>query len=668
MTGFIKQETLIEPGLSLTPIKTKTEAELLADKASDAAQRALDATPVAKNTQGSVFTFDPPEAIAGVTELHTACDKGDIERVRMLLSTDFGRSMVNALDAQGLSPLHYVVYGINRKSTCDQRRASLKLVSLLLQRGALVDQRDGFKKTPLMHACEMGWVEAVELFTSFGADTNLSTGTGETPLILCVENGEDEIIPILIKHGVKVNEVDPILGRTALSVACKCNYTSIVRVLLASGADPSLGISEKEHQPFPPLLLACMNGNLKMVKLLVEAGADVNEGFTRAKEAHTAFSAACGVEKNDEVIQYLIKSGARPELGSATGELNKVIAKHPQYQKYLKSEKDAQALYAKRVALSNSIGNRAGASIAYEAWFSQIFFHDFAETLRTAEIDARISLKEVSRAFSRASHRTLNPVTTTAHIQRGELVIIPAGWHGHAISLVFYKGYLAVINRGEGSEDHSTAEFYKIDNRLMNQKLLANIVKMKETGSVKKGVKLYYQDLPKALSPSSDGEIVRDKLCLELSKEVALPSQEVGNCPQASAEGTIPAALALLGTVGNYRKSLEPETLAAVMKTTHEITLKKRLDYLEAYLAAHTEESTVDTYLVKTAWAKIMSDLKRNPVSLASYPLIKERLFDPETRTFRQKASASIRSGLSRLRNGLEGALVSVVEQMVPAY
>ena len=106
-----------------------------------------------------------------------------------------------------------------------------------------------------------------------------------------------------------------------LWVAVHENNINRVRTLLQQGANPSHPVYWREHwwrKPHggwstrsPPLYTACYIGNLEIVKLLIQAGADVNE---RDDESGTPLHAACR-QSHKEVALYLIK-----EAGCKTGE------------------------------------------------------------------------------------------------------------------------------------------------------------------------------------------------------------------------------------------------------------------------------------------------------------------------------------------------------------
>ena len=107
-----------------------------------------------------------------------------------------------------------------------------------------------------------------------------------------------------------------------LWVAVHDGSISRVKTLLQQGANPSHPLywrKEWWNQQYgtwpwrtPPFNTACQEGNLEIVKLLVKAGANVDEG--NGNTNNTPLNAACeGGHK--KVVVYLIK-----EAGCKTGE------------------------------------------------------------------------------------------------------------------------------------------------------------------------------------------------------------------------------------------------------------------------------------------------------------------------------------------------------------
>jgi ankyrin repeat protein len=105
---------------------------------------------------------------------------------------------------------------------------------------------------------------------------------GLSPLIIACERNLPSIVELLIAFGADVNIRDS-KGRSALAVAAFCGCEDVVKFLTKSPAVATL-LNESDDAGSTPLWLACRTGNLKMVELLIEAGADEtiadNEGLT----------------------------------------------------------------------------------------------------------------------------------------------------------------------------------------------------------------------------------------------------------------------------------------------------------------------------------------------------------------------------------------------------
>eukprot|EP00951_Prasinocladus_malaysianus_P012469 scaffold92914_cov27-Prasinocladus_malaysianus.AAC.3 len=60
-------------------------------------------------------------------------------------------------------------------------------------------------------------------------------------------------------------------GQGALHVACVAGYASVVRVMLAWGAKNGVKLSTPDANSATPLLLATVQGNVEVVRALLEA-------------------------------------------------------------------------------------------------------------------------------------------------------------------------------------------------------------------------------------------------------------------------------------------------------------------------------------------------------------------------------------------------------------
>ncbi len=284
----------------------------------------------------------------GSEALYTAIEKGDVAMVRLLVEAG---ADVNAAEGfGGNTPLHEAV-----------EQGDAEIVKILVEAGADVEAKGYFDRTPLSLAAEEGAAEImqillgsgpdadtpaggedkeaesmpsigsealytaiekgdvamVRLLVEAGADVNAATGFGgNTPLHEAVEQGDVEIVKILVEAGADV-EAKGYFDSTPLSLAAEEGASEIMQILLGSGpdADTPAGGEDKEAESMPSigseaLYTAIEKGDVAMVRLLVEAGADVNAatGFGGDTPLHEA------VEQGDvEIVKILVEAGADVE-------------------------------------------------------------------------------------------------------------------------------------------------------------------------------------------------------------------------------------------------------------------------------------------------------------------------------------------------------------------
>jgi len=107
----------------------------------------------------------------------------------------------------------------------------LDITELLVKKGAMINQKDRFSKnTPLMWAIRSKHPLIVNFLIAHGANINESNVDGETPLIYATMTNQPKIVMILLKKGanpyIKDNE-----GRTALSLAEEYKIIGILKIL-----------------------------------------------------------------------------------------------------------------------------------------------------------------------------------------------------------------------------------------------------------------------------------------------------------------------------------------------------------------------------------------------------------------------------------------------------
>lgn len=95
-------------------------------------------------------------------------------------------------------------------------------------------------------------------------------------LILAANYGLNKVVDILLKEGAEINKGftgdDNFLTGMALNLAVKNNHVSTVNFLIGEGADLNKIDSRRNY----PLLVAIEGRNLKIIQILLNAGADIN--------------------------------------------------------------------------------------------------------------------------------------------------------------------------------------------------------------------------------------------------------------------------------------------------------------------------------------------------------------------------------------------------------
>jgi len=118
---------------------------------------------------------------------------------------------------------------------------SLDVIVLLLRFDAFVDMWDtAHESTPLLMAIFRNQTESVRLLLVAGADTNVVSSEGDTPLRWCVENNCYNMASILLHCGATktINSAGGLKGMTALGLAANQLNIQMIELLLQAGADP----------------------------------------------------------------------------------------------------------------------------------------------------------------------------------------------------------------------------------------------------------------------------------------------------------------------------------------------------------------------------------------------------------------------------------------------
>jgi ankyrin repeat protein len=268
--------------------------------------------------------------------LAVAAMQRDLDTVRQLLA-ERGAD-VNAQGPHETPALHWLV-----------RIEDIELTQRLLDAGADVNQRTGLGLAALSLAIENRDLDMVQLLLQHGADAKTPDAAGETPLMQAARSGDPGIVQALLDAGVDVDVREPHYQQTALMLGVRSGSPEVVALLIANGADVNAQSLAGEEPKFrlpsesagskgvgiirggwpergmrapiggakTPLLYATRQGDLASTKLLVEAGAELEQseanGVTPLLNAILNAAVASRSPRPTghlDVAHYLIEQGA----------------------------------------------------------------------------------------------------------------------------------------------------------------------------------------------------------------------------------------------------------------------------------------------------------------------------------------------------------------------
>ena len=296
--------------------------------------------------------------------LHKAILGGNIKAVKSYI--DHGGD-VN-VEYQGVAPLF--------TATEENKFAIMKL---LINAGANLDFQDQWGASPIMRAASQGSFENFKLLLTSGAQLDIRHGSsGKTLLMVALEGNNVQIIKLLLKQGVDVLEKNEKTGMTAIREAYVNNSSPEIKKLLETAiADRkskivaeggkveeeefsltpyevimavqhgdkallkkyiahkgNLDVKGRENDWYSPLIVGIMENRIDMVKILLDAGANIEFPATWG-ETPLTFAAST----NPDMVRLLLAHGANvnpsPDDSGRTPLSEAIRAKNAQILKIL---------------------------------------------------------------------------------------------------------------------------------------------------------------------------------------------------------------------------------------------------------------------------------------------------------------------------------------------
>ena len=184
--------------------------------------------------------------------------------------------------------------------------------------------------TALTLACLHGQEAIVKLLLEEEVDVNLPGG--HLPVVEASKSGNIGVVDILLEKGARINQCLHLLckdeacfmleydddphyhdGPNALMVACDQGDIEMVRFLLDHGADIGACLTQAvgEIEGFTPIAFASRSYHWNVVKLLVANGVDINETLVNGEAKYHSSSLMYACAQGDiDVVKELMNLGA----------------------------------------------------------------------------------------------------------------------------------------------------------------------------------------------------------------------------------------------------------------------------------------------------------------------------------------------------------------------
>src|SRR5262245_58095724 len=296
------------------------------------------------------------------------------------------------------------------------------------RRGRAPREPDGGELTALVYASRSGSIDAAKVLLEAGADVNQTTKYGWSPLLAATQNRNYQFAKFLIEHGADVNFSNK-GGWSPLYIATDnrnleggdyptrppdMDHLEYIKLLLDAGADVNHQVTEStetrtvftnqwlDEEGATAFLRASQSGDVELMKLLLAHGADPKI-YTKLGVTPLAVAAGIGwvegitsehsPEQTVEAVKLLLELGIDPNFQADTGRTALHGAAHKGATEVVKVLVAAGA----RMDIRDfgNTDNRGSAELAAHTWLAI----DYADGLVRVGVQSAIAHPETAKVL-----------------------------------------------------------------------------------------------------------------------------------------------------------------------------------------------------------------------------------------------------------------------------
>lgn len=201
----------------------------------------------------------------GELPIHRACGLEDVAFLQLLL--DFGADVDTLQNGNGFTPTMFAV-------SWDM----VEHLKLLIKCKADINIPDSSGWTPLHIASYFGRLEALEALVKGGASVTAVDKNSWTPLHYAAYKGHHRCVEYLLYRGadLKAQSNDKMTPLALSSRGSAGKHSKVVEILPQRDSSLNLLVNIAGKGGRTPLYLATVSGNYAIMKILIEAGANIN--------------------------------------------------------------------------------------------------------------------------------------------------------------------------------------------------------------------------------------------------------------------------------------------------------------------------------------------------------------------------------------------------------
>lgn len=243
-------------------------------------------------------------------------------------------------------------------------KGEIKLVKLLLKKGAKVNDLNGKESLALLKAVRYKQSKIVAQLLSAGANPNTKNGHNsysKTVLTIATRNSDRATVKILLENGANPNDNISDRSSYALYIAADRDESEIVKLLLNNGAKDL----NKRHDD-PALRKAFERGNAEIVRLLIETEANPKTleyrgfGLDLTQLAKEYSNSPINQAKYTE-IATILEAATYVRQGILSKKNGELIKAKKDFDRAIKIDPESASAYLFRAQLKSKLSDRTGA-------------------------------------------------------------------------------------------------------------------------------------------------------------------------------------------------------------------------------------------------------------------------------------------------------------------